>query len=166
MRVLMMLCFALALAACTSTSGDMAGDGAPPPKVEVPKNDMARPEGVLKELYSSYFTVLNNGGSGQAGNYVDKYFTPELAAKYAASAGKPEGPVNFDIFINAQEHRDLTLGTFKRMLENGDHAIYEVHFTNNDDEQKVKIGMVKVGGTWLITDIDYGQGVSLSGLLK
>src|SRR5689334_6982998 len=165
MRVLMILCFALALAACSSTPQDAAGD-APAPKVEVPKNDMARPEGVLKELYSSYFTVLNNGGSGQAGNYVDKYSTPELAAKYVAATGKPEGPVNFDIFINAQEHRDLALGTLKRTLENPDHAIYEVHFTNNDDEQKVKVGMIKVGGTWLITDIDYGQGISLSGLLK
>jgi hypothetical protein len=168
MRALMILCFALALAACSSTSGeDPAGPNAPPlAPVEVPKNDAARPEGVLKELYSSYFTVLNNGGASQAGNYVDKYFTPDLAAKYAAVSNKPEGPITFDIFTNARDHRELTLGVLKRSMENADHAIYEVHFTNNDAEQKVRIGMIKVGGTWQITDIDYGQGVSLTSLLK
>lgn len=168
MRALMILCFALVLAACSSTSSDEAADPnipAPTP-VEVPKNDVSRPEGVLGELYSSYFTVLNNGGASQAGNYVDKYFTPDLAAKYAAVSNKPEGPITFDIFTNARDHRDLTLGTLKRTMENADHAIYEVHFTNNDEEQKVRIGLIKVGGTWQITDIDYGQGVSLTSLLK
>lgn len=166
MRVLMIVCVAFALAACSSTpEGDVAGPDAPA-KVEPPKADMARPEGVLKDLYTSYFTVLNSGGASQAGNYVDKYFVPDLAAKYAAASAKPDGPVSFDIFINAQDHRDLVLGQLKRTLENSDHAIYEVHFTNNDDEQKVKVGMIKVGGTWLISDIDYGQGISLAGLLK
>ena len=121
---------------------------------------------MLKELYTSYFTVLNSGGEGQAGNYVDKYFTPELAAKYAAGTGKPESPVTFDIFINAREHQDLKLVSLRRTLENNDRAIFEVNFTNNDEPAKVKVGLVRVGGTWQITDIDYGQGISLSSLLK
>ena len=165
MRALMIVCLTLFLAACSSTSDDAMVDPTRPPP-EPPKNDMARPEGVLKELYSSYFTVLNSGGEAQAGNYVDKYFQPELAAKYAASAGKPESPITFDVFINAQDHRELALGAVKRAYENADHAIYEVNFTNNGDEQKVKVAMIKVGGTWQITDISYGQGVSLTGLLK
>jgi hypothetical protein len=165
MRALMIVCLALALAACSSTTAE---EGASPdaPKVEAPKPDISRPEGVLKELYTSYFTVLNSGGAAQAGNYVDKYFAPDLASKIAAASNSPNNPITFDIFINAQDHRDLTLGTLKRALENNDHAIYEVHFTNNDEEQKVRVGLVKVGGTWQITDIDYGQGLSLTGLLK
>ena len=166
MRALMILCFALALAACSSTPSADATADAPGVKAEAPKPDMSRPEVVLKDLYTSYFTVLNNGGASQAGNYVDKYFTPDLAAKYAAASAKPEGPVSFDIFINAREHRDLTLGTLKRTLENADHATYEVHFTNNDDEQKVKVAMIKAGGSWQIIDIDYGQGVTLTSLMK
>ena len=165
MRALLIACLALALAACSSTTAEEGASDAPV-KVEEPKLDTSRPEGVLKELYSSYFTVLNNGGAAQAGNYVDKYFTADLAAKIAAASNSPNNPITFDIFINAQDHRDLTLGSLKRALENNDHAIYEVHFTNNDDEQKVRIGLIKVGGTWQITDIDYGQGVSLTGLLK
>jgi hypothetical protein len=164
MRALMIVCLAFFLAACSSNDVDPNMEGRPAP--EVPKNDMARPDGVLKELYTSYFTVLNSGGAAQPGNYVDKYFTPDLAAKYAAATARPDNPVNFDIFINARDHEELTLSTLKRTLENNDKAIYEVHFTNNGDEQKVKIGLVKVGGTWQITDIDYGQGVSLTGLLR
>jgi hypothetical protein len=41
-----------------------------------------------------------------------------------------------------------------------------VHFTNNDEEQKVRIGLVKAGNTWKITDIDFGKDLSLSRLLK
>ncbi|MBI1212663.1 MAG: DUF3828 domain-containing protein [Alphaproteobacteria bacterium] len=167
MRVLMILCLAAVLSACSSTMDeDLVLSDVPTPKVEEPKPDMSRPDGVLVSLYTSYFTVLNNGGAAQPGNYVDKYFTPDLAAKYAAASGKPNSPITFDIFINAREHHDLTLGEIKRTLENADHAIYDVHFTNDDEEQKVRIGMIHVGGTWQITDIDYGQGVSLAGLLK
>jgi hypothetical protein len=164
MRALMIVCLALFVAACSSTTGEVVDPTRPPP--EVPKNDMGRPEGVLKELYTSYFTVLNSGGESQAGNYVDKYFQPELAAKYAAVSGKPESPINFDVFINAQDHKELTLGVLKRAYENPERAVYEVHFTNNDDPAKVKVALIKVGGTWQITDIDYGQAVTLSGLLK
>ena len=165
MRALMIMCLAFFLAACSSASEQAAVDPTRPPP-EPPKNDMSSPDGVLKELYSSYFTVLNSGGAAQPGNYVDKYFVPDLAAKYAAASANPENQISFDIFINAQDHQDLKLGTLKRSFENADRAVYEVQFTNNDEPQKVKVGLVKAGGTWQITDIDYGQGISLTGLLK
>ena len=152
MRALMIACLALFLVACSSTSDEAIDPTRPPP--EPPKNDMARPDGVLKELYSSYFTVLNSGGEAQAGNYVDKYFTPDLASRYAAATAKPDNRVTFDVFINAHDHQELTLGVLKRTFENADRAVYEVHFTNNGDEQKLKVGLVKAGGTWQITDID------------
>ena len=38
--------------------------------------------------------------------------------------------------------------------------------TNNDDEQKVRIGLVKAGDTWKITDIEFAKGLSLVGMLK
>jgi uncharacterized protein DUF3828 len=156
---------AVSLGAC-STPTTTAEGGPDAAKVEEPKIDTARPEGVAKELYTSYFAVLNNGGAAQTGNYVDKYFAPELAAKYAAASNSPNNPVTFDIFLNAQDHRELTLGQIKRMYESADHASYEVRFTNNGDEQKVRLLMEKTGGGWKITDIQYAKDLTLSGMLK
>jgi len=163
--VVIIACLAFALGACSSTT---TADGTSPDgrKVEEPKADTARPEGVVTELYTSYFAVLNNGGETQAGNYVDKYFAPELASKFAAASNSPNNPIAFDIFINAQQHKELTLGLIKRMYENPDHATYEVNFTNNDDAQKVRLLMVKAGGTWKITDIQYAKDLTLNGMLK
>ena len=155
----------LPLAACAQVSVDGAASDVPR-VAEEPKPDTARPDGVLKELYTSYFATLNADGKADMNDYAARYFEPELASKFAAAMNSVANPISFDIFINAQDHEDLTLGTLKRTLENGDHAIYEVHFTNNDDEQKVRIGLVKAGGAWKITDIDYGLGVSLTGLLS
>lgn len=165
--VLASLFVSVFLAACAD---DVASEAPPDaqgtPKVQEAKFDTTRPEGVLKELYTSYFTVLNNGGKAEAGNYVDKYFAPELAAKFAAAANSANSGITFDVFINAQDHQALTLGEIDRMLENAEHAIYDVHFTNNDEEQKVRIGLVKAGDTWKITEIQYGKDLSLSGILK
>jgi len=152
------------LSACGhATSDEAAADAAP--KAQEAKSDTARPDGVLNELYSSYFATLNGGGKADTKDYAARYFEPELASKFAAAANSSASPINFDIFINAQDHHDLTLGIIKRALENTDHAIYEVHFSNNDYEQKVRIGLVKTGATWKITDIEYAKNLSLSGLL-
>jgi hypothetical protein len=166
MRALMIVCLALFVAACSSTSGEegASAEGARP--VEEPKIDTSRPDGMLKELYTSYFTVLNNGGAAEQGNYVDKYFAPDLAAKFAAASSKPESRLTFDIFINAQDHRELTLVSVKRALENPERAIYEVRFINDGEEQKVRVGLIKTGDAWKITDIEYGPGLALSVLLK
>jgi hypothetical protein len=165
MRALMIVCLALFVAACSSTNAEEgAAEGAR--VAEEPKIDTSRPDGLLKELYTSYFTVLNNGGAAEQGNYVDKYFAPDLAAKYAAASSKPESRLTFDIFINAQDHRELTLVSVKRALENPERAIYEVRFINDGGEQKVRVGLVKTGESWKITDIEYGPGLALSILLK
>ena len=166
MRAVVIIAFlALTVGACSSTT---TADGTSPDaaRAQEPKVDTTRPEGVVMELYTSYFAVLNNGGQAQAGNYVDKYFAPELASKFVAASNSPNNPINFDIFINAHEHKELTLGLIKRMYENPDHATYEVHFTNNDDEQKVRLLMVKAGATWKITDVQYAKDLTLSGMLK
>ena len=156
----------LTLAACAQGAAEDGGLDAQR-VAEVPKPDNTRPDGVLKELYTTYFSALNApDGKADMNDYAARYFEPELASKFAAATNSAANPITFDVFINAQDHEDLTLGILKRMLENADHALYEVHFTNNDDEQKVRIGLVKAGGAWKITDIDYGQGVSLAGLLK
>jgi hypothetical protein len=166
MRVAVLIaCVAFALGACTSTPST-AEDSPEPPKAAAPKIDTTRPEGVALELYTSYFAVLNNGGQAQPGNYVDKYFAPELAAKYAAASSKADNPIGFDIFLNAQDHNELTLGQIKRTFENAERATYEVHFTNNDDPQAVRLVMVKAGETWKITDIQYAKDLTLAGMLK
>ena len=162
-RLLIAAFLSLLLAASLPARADDAPPAAAVPAE--PKPDLTRPDGVLKELYTSYFATLNGGGKADVKDYAAKYFDPELASKYAA-ATNGEGKIDFDIFINAQDHAELTLGTIKRTLESPTHAIYDVHFTNNDNERKVRVGLVKAGDTWKVTDIDYGQGLSLSGMLK
>ena len=163
------LCIAACLTLAFAISAPVMADDPPPPTAaapQAPKPDTTRPEGVLKELYTSYFATLNGGAKADMNDYAAKYFEAELASKFAAAMNSAANPINFDIFINAQDHEDLTLGLIKRMLENPDHAIYEVHFTNNDEEQKVRIGLVKAGDTWKITDIEFAKGLSLVGMLK
>ena len=91
---------------------------------------------------------------------------PQAGSQSAAAVPALATRDYFDIFINAHEHEELTLGLIKRMYENPDHATYEVHFTNNDDEQKVRLLMVKAGATWKITDVQYAKDLTLSGMLK
>ncbi len=155
-------CLSGFLAACAT--GEATPDG---PKAEEPaKPDTTRPDGLLEELYTSYFATLNAGGKADMNNYAAKYFEPELASKFAAATHSSADPITFDIFINAQDHANLTLGMVKRTFENADHATYEVHFTNNDDEQKVRIALVKAGNSWKITDIEYAKDLSLTRMLK
>ena len=117
MRIVLLiasLCMSAFLAAC-STEEVAAPDA---PRAEEPvKPDTSRPDGMLKELYVSYFATLNGGGKANMNDYAAKYFEPELASKFAAATNSSGNPINFDIFINAQDHQDLTLGVLKRTFE-------------------------------------------------
>lgn len=124
-------------------------------------------EAVLRELYTGYFAKLNAGESANMHDVAARYFEPELASKFAAAtAGNEVGAIDFDVFIYAQDFEELTLDEVKRTFENPTKAIFEVRFTNNGDQQKLRFGMTKVAGAWKIADIEFPDGASLRKMLE
>jgi hypothetical protein len=98
---------------------------------------------------------------------VRKYFEPSLAQmilKDRASAGEEVGALDGDPFIDAQdwEIKGLTIA----VVDNGPgKATATVTFRNFNENKTIKLSLVKIGGAWKISDINWGRG-TLRGLFR
>jgi hypothetical protein len=120
------------------------------------------PQALLDELYSHY--AGKPAGSGvDVGDQkvIEKYFTPEMAAKIGAddarAAAANEVPeLNGDPFVDSQDWNITELATAVGKSSEPDSTIAMVHIKSYGEEKNLKLHLKKTANGWQIDDIDWG----------
>lgn len=108
------------------------------------------PKALLDYAYAPYAT----------GNFKDDtslLYSSELNAQFAAadanSSEDSPGPIDFDVFVNAQDYQltDLVIGD---PVDEGTGMKVPVNFKNFGDAQSLLFHLIKEGGGWKINDIE------------
>lgn len=122
------------------------------------------PKALLTYIYAGYST-------GKFPDDNDVFYSKSLNALFAAAnAATPAddvGPIDFDVFTNAQDYK-LTALKIGAETPEGQGEEIKVSFKNFGEAQMLLYHLVEEGGGWKITDIDCetpGQEWTLSKLL-
>ena len=108
------------------------------------------PKALLDYAYAPYAT----------GNFKDDtslLYSSELNAQFAAadasSSEDSPGPIDFDVFVNAQDYQltDLVIGD---PVDEGAGVKVPVSLKNFGDAQSLLFHLIKEGGGWKINDIE------------
>jgi hypothetical protein len=123
----------------------------------------------LESIYRTYGNPNSPGTRIHSKAALDRYFTPELAARIdkdaKAAKRKDEPPaLDGDPFIDAQDWdiKGLKITVSER---DTDKASAVVSFANFGEERKVSLELAKTAAGWRIDDIHWREG-SLRGLYR
>lgn len=137
----------------------------------------AAPDGVVTEMYQTYFDALNkandSGSMGEMPNCIDhtaKYATPELATRLAKTNETDEMVIDWDFLINGQDFKDLKLISAKVTAETADTAMVRVESQNFDAKSLTDVQLTKTSDGWKVSDLMFWPGeaeaTSLDAILK
>jgi len=120
------------------------------------------PQALLDELYSHY--AGKPAGSGvDIGDQkvIEKYFTPEMAAKIGADDAKAaaanEVPaLDGDPFVDSQDWEITELATAVGKSAEPDATTAKVHLKSYGEEKNLTLSLKKTAKGWQIDDIDWG----------
>ena len=127
------------------------------------------PDAVVRELYRVHRNGYGHVFEKTGRKLQQKYFDAKLAGLiWKDLTETPEGDVgnlDFDPLYNAQDFqiRNFVVGAAS---VTGDKASVPVSFTNAGRKERLKFSLVKEGGVWKISNIDYGEGSDLVKILS
>ena len=133
------------------------------------KQTASSPDAVVRELYrvhrNGYGPIFEKKGK----KYQEKFFDKNLAGLiWKDFTETPEGEVgnlDFDPLFNAQDFKITKLLVSAPIVE-GEKVTVPVTFNNFGKRTSLKFLLVNEGGVWKISNIDYGEGTDLVGLLS
>ncbi|MDY0871645.1 DUF3828 domain-containing protein [Dongia rigui] len=120
------------------------------------------PQALLEELYGHY--AGKPAGSGvDLGDQkmIEKYFTPELAAKIVADDAKAAAAneipaLDGDPFVDSQDWEITELATAVGKSSTPDTTTAKVHLKSYGEEKNLTLMLQKTAKGWQIADIDWG----------
>lgn len=123
------------------------------------------PEAVVTEMYQTYFDALNAAdASGSMENMPDvvsqvqKYATPELAARLAKVDSHPEPVIDWDFLISGQDFKDLKLISVKLLSEADGVARVHVEAQNFETKSDTEVVLNQTENGWGVADLIFGPG--------
>lgn len=122
-------------------------------------------EAFVNGIYNTYKGANSNGVPLSDDATIRKYFEASLAKLIIddrKNAGDEVPTLDGDPFIDAQDWEIKNLKVVVADTGPGK-AAATVTFTNSGEAKTIKLSLVKVGGAWKISDIDWGRG-TLRGL--
>jgi hypothetical protein len=131
----------------------------------------ASPEGLVAALYKAHDSHHSPFFQTKSRALVDKYFDRSLADliwKDTKGSKGEVGALDGDPLYDAQdmEIKAFKISRLQRANIPANKAEVEVSFTNFGEKKSLIILLTSVNSVWKISDIKYGEGVHLIGLLK
>ena len=126
------------------------------------------PESVVGDLYKQHDAERSPFFQAEDRALVDKYFEKGLADliwKDAVEAEGGVGALGADPLYDAQDS-EIKKFAVGKAGQSGDKAEVAVTFENFGKKQRIAYRLVAVGADWKIADIDYGNGTTLSKMLR
>lgn len=107
----------------------------------------------LKSFYSEYITECDSFSINwsQIEIIKEKYCTKSLIKKIKIL--QEDGMIDYDPFLNAQDCNINWLKTLNITKEEKDSCWYNVYYTDNYSDIKIKISIIKEGNLYKINDI-------------
>ncbi|WP_374653866.1 DUF3828 domain-containing protein [Dongia sp.] len=140
----------------------IAGCAAPGPGA-VAEEGFASPQDLLNELYGHYADKPAGSGVDLGDEAtIEKYFTPEMAAKIEAdarqAAAAQEVPaLNGDPFVDSQDWQVTDLAVAVAKSAEPDKTMAAITFRNYGEAKELKLSLAKTARGWQIADIDWGH---------
>ena len=139
--------------------------------------DTATPEGVVTEMYQTYFDALNAvNKSGDLStmpsvfDQVPKYATPELAERMNKAANAQDMVIDFDFLVSGQDFQDLKLLSVTKTAGDDKTATVRVKTSNMGTESETDVALVQTKAGWKVSDFTFFPGkpeqLTLDSLLK
>jgi hypothetical protein len=131
----------------------------------------ASPEVLVAALYKAHDSHHSPFFQTKSRALVDKYFERSLANLIWKDTKGPKGEVGAldgDPLYDAQdmEIKAFKISRIQRANIPVNKAEVEVSFTNFGEKKSLIVLLTSVNSVWKISDIKYGEGVHLIGLLK
>jgi len=129
------------------------------------------PEGLVAALYKAHDSHHSPFFQRKSRALVDKYFDRSLADliwKDTKGSKDEVGALDGDPLYDAQdmEIKAFKISRIQRANIPANKAEVEVSFTNFGEKKSLIVLLTSVNSVWKISDIKYGEGVHLIGLLK
>ena len=154
-------------AALTAAKAQTGVTPLPKQKLEAPT--VSFPETVVRELYRVHRNGYGHVFEKQGRKLQQKFFDRKLAALIWKDVTRPNqdevGNLDFDPLYNAQDIQIKNLRVGAGVVK-GLTATVPVTFMNYDQRVRIEFRLVNTKGGWKISNIDYGQGSDLVGLLS
>ncbi len=124
------------------------------------------PEQALENIYAKVVEDYNDENKGRDISNLDEYLSDEYKALQKQTDDKAEkkgemGPIDWDVWINAQDCQGLKLLGMRKVKDEADGVIMMVTLENCGEENDVYVKMSKKKGEWLISDFLYNWEDSL-----
>jgi hypothetical protein len=166
-KVILSLVVVACAAALTAAKAQTGVTPLPKQKLEAPT--VSFPENVVKELYRVHRNGYGHVFERQGRKLQQKFFDRKLAALIWKDVTRPNqdevGNLDFDPLYNAQDIQIKNLRVGAGVVK-GLTATVPVTFMNYDQRVRIEFRLVNTKGGWKISNIDYGQGSDLVGLLS
>lgn len=124
------------------------------------------PEQVLEHIYALVVDSYSDEAQQADASSLEEYVTPEYrdlqekAGNKAAERGEA-GPVDWDVWTNAQDCQGLKLLGIRKVKDENDGVVMMVTLENCGNENNVYVKMTERGKRWLISDFLYEWSDSL-----
>jgi len=127
------------------------------------------PDAVVRELYrvhrNGYGPLFEKRGK----KYHEKFFDKNLAGlvwkDLTETPADMVGNLDFDPLFNAQDFKITKFRVGAPVVE-GEKVSVPVSFNNFGKKTSLNFLLVNEGGVWKVSNIDYGEGMDLVGLLS
>lgn len=123
------------------------------------------PEAVVTEMYQTYFDALNAADAADSletmpsvVDQVQKYATPELAARLEKTKTHPDPVIDWDFLVDGQDFKDLKLVSVKLTSQTGDAATVRVEALNFERKSETDVLLTKAEDGWRVSDFIFGPG--------
>ena len=118
------------------------------------------PEHALEKIYSIVISDYNTDGQNPDISNLDEFVTPEYRKLQDASDKKAEekseaGPVDWDVWTNAQDYQELKLLGIRKVKDETDGVVMMATIENCGAENDVYVKMTQQGDQWFISDFLY-----------
>lgn len=169
MRKAILSLFVVACAAAAASSVKAQTGVTPLPKQKLEAPTVNFPETVVKELYRAHRNGYGHVFEKQGRKLQQRFFDQKLAALIWKDLTRPNqdevGNLDFDPLYNAQDVRVKNFRVGAGVVK-GFTATVPVTFMNYDQRVKIEFRLVNTKEGWKISNIDYGQGSDLVGILS
>ena|SRR5919205_1652554 len=166
-KVILSLVVVACAAALTAAKAQTGVTPLPKQKLEAPT--VSFPENVVKELYRVHRNGYGHVFERQGRKLQQRFFDEKLAGLIWKDITRPNqdevGNLDFDPLYNAQDIQIKNLRVGAGVVK-GLTATVPVTFMNYDQRVRIEFRLVNTKGGWKISNIDYGQGSDLVGLLS
>ncbi len=124
------------------------------------------PEQALENIYSKVVEDYSDENKGTDISNLDEFVTDDYKALQKQTNEKADkqgemGPIDWDVWINAQDCQGLKLLGMRKVKDADGGVIMMVTLQNCGEENDVYVKMTKHNGNWLIDDFLYNWEDSL-----